>query len=226
MPSDGPQRGCSRQVHTQLLTITVNGGTPTPIPVSESPIQGGSIGGDPAGGGVDSAVYNAVRNALEALKKPLCRNLFGANVNPSALLQSLYIGLGPGAIFSGELGGIQNDGTILAAVTEPIMGTISSTAAPATGTQGAFISYGPVGATISVNSNPAAPFTAGWATTVFGGYSNATVNAATIIHELGHAANLINGAGSSVLPNDGPEIPNGPSISQNTQLVLDKCFPK
>jgi RHS repeat-associated protein len=225
-PQDGgaDQQQCEDQGGTWIddveEKITVEGGPITPISLSENPIQGGSIGAGPGGQGIDSIVFNAVSLALEALKKDLCKKLFGANADPIALLQSLYNGTGPGAIFTGPMGGASK-GNQTVADTQGILGL------PITSADGTLISAGFVGAVISINSDPAAQFTAGWGNTRFSGNTNAVMNAVIIIHELGHAAELIPGAGGSSIVSDGPDIPNGVQISeQNTQKVLDNCFPK
>ena len=166
---------------------------------------------DPATTGARTAA--AVQRALEALTNPKCASLFA--FNPVELLTRLASGTSSlGAITNANLGvtptptGFQVD----VAVTTGILGS------------------GPTnfsGANITINNNPTSPFNAGWGgATAFGAplsaaYSDAELNAATIIHELGHAANDIFGPGSSaILWDQGNRV-----FSQlNTNFVLKHCF--
>lgn len=160
-------------------------------------------------------IISAVNAALEALNNPNCRNgLFGSNVDPSALLNGMSTGkTGQGIITTGDLGGPVN-GQLRAAETAPTLGSITFLGSGAQSVRQSLLT-----ATITVNSNPAGQFTSGFTQTY--GYSNGVLQAATIIHELGHAAVMLYGATASTIVNDG----GSPGFSSANQLaVLTLCF--
>jgi RHS repeat-associated protein len=190
--------------------VTVNGNCQDFITMGAGPMLGSLI--DPIVTGGRTAA--AVQEALQALSNPNCASLFGNGVNPVALLTALASGRGISNANLGVTaiaGGIQVD----VAVTQAIP---SSAGAGGTGLGGA---------SITVNNNPSSPFNAGWTgATLFGAplspaYSDLELNATTIIHELGHAANFIYGAGASAILNDA----GNPFLSKlNTNFVLKHCF--
>ena len=117
---------------------------------------------------------------------------------------------------------MDQNGNVQVAVTQPILGSTE-------GDNGQRISTF-TGANITVNTNSDSPFFGSWpAGGLFGplaaAYTAATLNAATILHELGHAANFAFGPGSSAIADDGHDLPSGNAISSlNTNIVLINCF--
>ncbi len=77
------------------------------------------------------------------------------------------------------------------------------------------------GVNITINGNAASPFVAGYPSNPYGPYGNDVGQAVTILHELGHAANALYGAGSSAILDDQT---NGAMSQINSILVLNDCF--
>lgn len=127
----------------------------------------------------------------------------------------------------GNLGGAGGGGTITNAITTPAQPQYGL----ANGTR-IFQGWGNV--TITVSSNPQAPWNTGYGTQtgqapdIFGiqqqfglGLMNDIYNAMTMLHELGHAFNIIMGAGGSQIVDD----QGNPAASRaNTQLIYERCF--
>jgi hypothetical protein len=203
--SDGPASGGSVEVNANCQDFITE----------TSPMLVSLV--DPAVTGARTAA--AVQKALEALSNPDCASLFGNGVNPVALLTALASGKSSlGTISNADLGRAhKNDMT--AAITTGILGPGGPTNFS--------------GANITINNNPSSPFNAGWAgVTLFGppalstNYSDADLNAATIIHELGHVANDIYGPGSSaILWDQSSSVQASSGLSKiNTLFVLKHCF--
>ena len=146
----------------------------------------------------------------------MCRDLFGENVDPSALLESLANDSVLGTIQAGPI-----SNPAISAQTSPNLGAYFSYKG-----NGKFV--GPIstftGATITVNSNPAASFSAGYPGPSSLGFDPSTSHAITVIHELGHAANFTYGSGASVIANDGPTGVGAQLSRINTILVANNCF--
>jgi hypothetical protein len=77
------------------------------------------------------------------------------------------------------------------------------------------------GANIVINNNAAAPFQSGYHDYLGVGASDTVYRAITLIHELGHAAAIINGATASRILDDQN---NSAQSRANSQLVYDNCF--
>jgi len=155
-----------------------------------------------------------------ALQRESCRNLFGSDVDPSSLLANLANG---GSVTFRDLGANGPN-----AVTSPVYG--SETIARPDGTSFQR-NTGVVGATITINSNAAAPYQSGYGDRF--GANDAINRAITLIHELGHAANLIYGGGFGPSADGSPAIlndanPDGTSrrlVSRiNSTRVHQACF--
>jgi len=158
---------------------------------------------------------------LQASQNPLCAALFNSS-DPSALLQQLAAGGPLGSITEADLGGTYGNGSLDPAQTKGILGSTT-----VQGDNGQTITQSTwTGANITINSNAPAPFSSDWSGIgALSGYSGATLNAATILHELGHAANLIYGSGSSVILDDDKSISGSSMISNlNTTFILNNCF--
>ena len=158
---------------------------------------------------------DAVNRAAQALQsRPECADLFGvpAEVGDQAnFLYMLFNGnSGFGSISYGNLGGIKPDGTVTAANTTGILGSI-------TREDGSKVSIF-TGANIIINNNSSAPFFSGYGQRF--GVDDSTNRAITLLHEIGHAAAIIRGFNSQIVDDQ-----SGPQASQqNSQLVFDKCF--
>jgi len=184
---------------------------------------GGQCNSVPASLRVGCIANNAIQRVLGALKNEKCRNLFASNVDPGTLLQNLAAGdAGVGVIQVADLGGpvmAGGVGSVTAADTQGILG--SKTVAGPNGTTVRQSTF--TGATITINNNPQAPFTTGFGNflSYLGAPSFETMTAITIIHELGHAADLIYGPNASAIADD-----QGSSLRSigNTINVLLNCF--
>jgi hypothetical protein len=82
------------------------------------------------------------------------------------------------------------------------------------------------GVTLRINSNPAAPFQAGFENATGGSAFRASLsrtmnNAITLIHELGHAAVKLHGNKASQIVNDRN---NEVTSNANSRLVFESCF--
>jgi hypothetical protein len=144
--------------------------------------------------------------ALQVLNLPSCSKLFSplAGPTPSVLLLDLYAGTTSyGSI---EFGPIVEDkpGVTTFATTTPQIPT-STLGIPTTGK--ALITLQTQGAGASL-----------W---VFSGAPSYVNAAATLIHELGHAANIIFGDGSSSIADD---VDNTARSMANQNTVLQDCF--
>jgi hypothetical protein len=161
-----------------------------------------------------NSVYNT---ALEALLRPSCRGLF-SGADPSAVLKGIYDGSANGSSIHWANSGPPSNGSVIAATTTGILGRNENG-------QSIF-----TGVIINFNSNLSAPW--------FSGYpdlfdieqqdSVATQNiyrAVTLLHELGHAFNIITGLGSSQIVADGKDAdPTGAFSAVNTATVYKNCF--
>jgi RHS repeat-associated protein len=151
---------------------------------------------------------NAFGLALAALQYSECQSLFDpSRVDPAFLLTALFSGSNLGSISFADLGGPDSSGNINNATTTGILGTRTVTLPSGnTVVQSTF-----TGANIVFNSNPASLFSTG----------TDRRGAITLIHELGHAANIIFGPGSSVIADDA----GNPTLSrQNSQSIRNLCF--
>jgi len=166
-------------------------------------------------------IINAVR---QRLMKQKCRELFGKNVDPIQLFNTLLAGGTPlGSVTSSDLGGPQKlaDGTttVNAAVTTPLYKYDIGTRADGSTFK---INNGTTnGATLTINSNADAPFQAGFKD-VFG-LSDFDSQVLTVIHELGHAAVYANNNDpkASKIKDDVDK----PGVSKsNSDKVKSKCF--
>jgi RHS repeat-associated protein len=223
---------CSRETVT---TCTIfwggsgsGGGGGTGIGVTGGGGGGGTQtggGGGSSGSGLGSLLdllnqLQALALAFEALQKESCRDLF-AGVNPIQLLTSL---IGSGHFNFANLG--NNNAN---AVTSPVFGYETVPRADESGGT-RLNNIGPVGANITINTSPSSQFQSGYNNRF--GVSDAVNRAITIIHELGHAANIIKNGGFSPAPGSGSRILNDAggtplrnSISRgNSSLVRNACF--
>ena len=163
-------------------------------------------------------LQSAINSATSALTRESCRNLFSSLINPITLLNNLASGnAGIGSIRFADLRPPQG-GTVTAAETTPILGSRTVTRPDGTTFRQSMIR----GATITINSNPAAPFQAGYGGRF--GVSEEVNRAITLIHELGHAANLIYGANSSGITNDPPGLLGGIASRLNSERIFKDCF--
>ncbi len=167
----------------------------------------------------------AIDDALEALKKESCRNLFGKDTDPTALLQSLYAAVGP------TLGAIELDDLGAYNVRRDDRGKITSrrgVGGLTTGITGSIINKNGIkvsiftGAHIQINSNENGPFVEGYYDYLNVGASDRTYRAITIIHELGHALYTLFGSNASPIVPDA----DGQVNKDNSQRVYDACFKK
>jgi hypothetical protein len=82
-----------------------------------------------------------------------------------------------------------------------------------------------VGAIITINSNPAAPFRSGFRDFLGVGASDAIYRSALILHELGHAARIIYHDDTASMINFDTGIPDAARINKdNSKRVYDNCF--
>ena len=130
------------------------------------------------------------------------------------MLNALNEGGSLGGISFGDLGAPDGNGSVRAAETTGILGSITL---PSGTRQSVF-----TGANIVINTNPQASFIAGYGSTALSS-SNIVNRAITLIHELGHAANIIYGAGSSKIQDDQND-PTGKTSKDNSKLVKKNCF--
>jgi hypothetical protein len=178
-------------------------------------------------------------NALAALYDRNCSNAVDGGTGAAAVIldASIYNQTNSAAISAGDLLPLQNEGVTIqggnlgatTTVTSADKTTTTSTAGSTVGITGAN-GQGQsiwVGASITINSNPAGGFLQQTTFSSLGGYSNATLQAITVLHELGHAASII-GSPGGVGP-DFPEVPGPQGVQDsmnNTQLIASSCFPK
>jgi hypothetical protein len=168
----------------------------------------------------ESRLRDATNLVRTALQRSSCSDLFGENVDPTWLLNSLSGGLS-------RLGNIE-----IRNVTNPNRNaeTTGLLGPPTYNLQrdGTFraVSTGIQGARITINSNPQASFNAGYQNPNGSqrfGVSDDINRAITLIHELGHAANFIYGEGSSrIMQND--DTPTGIVSLINSLRVYRACF--
>lgn len=145
---------------------------------------------------------------MEALQYSECQSLFDlSRVDPAFLLTALRSGSNLGSISFADLGGPDSSGNIKNAITTPILGTRTVTLPDGrTVVQSTF-----TGANIVLNNNAASLFSTG----------TDIRRAITLIHELGHVANMIFGPGSSTIADNDDD----PALSrQNSQSVRNHCF--
>lgn len=179
------------------------------------PGVGGPISGDspqdPAET-IDWQLFADIWAAIKALQRQSCRDLFSANVDPIDLLGALAAGnAGIGSITRGPL---PNDTD--AAETKGILGHITVTKEDGTTFRQSIFT----GANIVINSNDKAPYQAGYKN-FLNVQDDSVHRAVTLIHELGHAAMFIYGAGATRVLDDQK---NTPQSQSNSQLVYDNCF--
>jgi RHS repeat-associated protein len=159
-----------------------------------------------------ASLQSAIDTAVEALLKDDCASLFGG-ANPIGVLYELQRGdTSWGTIGFAELG-------------EPAQGRVYSaqTVGILTPSEGVSMFSG---VTISINISNGAPWSNSYADTF--GIGNAASRATqdiyramTLIHELGHAFNIITGLGWSQIQQDIED----PALSEaNTRLVYEHCF--
>jgi hypothetical protein len=149
---------------------------------------------------------SAIKLALAALQNPNCRKLFGSKVDPVQLLTDLSNGVGGSIV----IGNAQPDA---AAQTEQVNNIRMITNPNGTQTQQKLPDT--ILMTFPANSYLFGASLNGW---------SAQQNlAASIIHELGHAANYIYGNGaSSILQGDAHNFLMSQKINQ--LMVLSNCF--
>jgi RHS repeat-associated protein len=165
----------------------------------------------PGGPPQPNVLQNAIKRALEALSDPKCvQSLFRSDVDPTYLLNQLVNGT-LGSIAIGDLGGVSGGGVfagVTTAIDEPYVNAGIPTASI-------------TGANVTISGNAASPFFSGYPSNPYGPYGNDVGQAVTIIHELGHVANDLYGAGASALLGD----QDNPALSAiNSILVINGCF--
>jgi len=148
-------------------------------------------------GGIFTTFAGAfVRQAVQALSKPKCRALFNSKIDPAALLLDLAWG-NKGGMTTANLGAGIN-GQTDTVLGPPKMVQIN-------------------GQTIA-QSNPVPQIT-------ISSNSSASPNAGTVIHELGHAAELLYGRNASaMLPDDATSGVGRFNSMVNRNLVMANCF--
>ena len=168
----------------------------------------------------------AIGDALEALKKPQCRNVFGTGVDAEMELlgYSDYPSPTLGSITLGDLGGFTDvrnrQGNVVGR---------TSTAARTTAIFGSFLNSNGIpvsrtdGAEIVVNSNINGPFVGGFSDYLGLGLTDRVYRAITIIHELGHALRFRFGARESPIVYDVGPGTEGYS-RRNSDLIYAACF--
>jgi RHS repeat-associated protein len=175
---------------------------------------GGRRGGGPS---LDQRIQRAIDLASALLSDPSCASLFSSDIDPVSLLSDLASGGESGSISAGLLG----SPNMVAATTPQLSSVIVSTPnGPLR--QSTFLPR----ANITINSDPRAPFSAG-----FGGFlgeNDEMAMALAIVHEVGHGANFVYGQGSSVLIYDQGTTPfsSGQMSFVNSLMVLYRCGPK
>jgi hypothetical protein len=123
----------------------------------------------------------------------------------------------------GDLGAPDNMGRVTVANTVGILGTTT----PPNGTPRSAW----VGATVTINNNPMAPFKTGYkrtdGTPIHPGLTFAESLAVTLLHEFGHAIALLYGQSSSPILDDkgsGDDDADARRSYENTEWILDNCF--
>lgn len=173
-------------------------------------------------------LQGATDSARAALQRPACRALFTDSVDPVWLLNELSSGLSTlGSISVGNLDANKAASTSL--VPNPPTYYFNPD-----GTLQAVNNGFANAVSIVVNSNPQSAFNAGYPSITanegipdayFGpryGASDDINRAITVIHELGHAANYLFGAGSSRILYD--DTPTGVVSELNSLTVYRACF--
>jgi RHS repeat-associated protein len=170
--------------------------------------------------GFPSEFKAAFELALQALLKNDCRAIFKGGIDPAALLVDL---INKGQIRFADLGNINaNAQTTPAFGYETRTGQDGNTITVNTGVSGLDA--------ITFNTNASSNFQSGYLARF--GVDDLTNRAITIIHELGHAANIIYNRSFSPEPNSGSNIlfdSAGNPISQaislgNSSQVKNACF--
>lgn len=179
-------------------------------------LTGGQQGGALSNNSPSQTILNnAITLASTALSNPNCASLFAPNIDPVKLLNELS-----GDIKLADLTG-PNGRTIINASTEGITGSIlvrRGDVGLRMGRQSVF-----VGAKITISNNPSAPFIRGYAGRF--GATDEVNRAITVIHELGHAANIISGKKWASLISDDDTGPNASDVNNiNSRVVYEKCF--
>jgi hypothetical protein len=153
--------------------------------------------------------------AKTALQQKSCRDLFISGVDPIKLLDELASGNSSrGIIDMANLGPDVNAATNLMLGSRIVTGPDGKTFRQSTG-------YQPNTAHITLNTNIGVQAV----TSGRFGLSDLQNKALTLIHELGHAANKIFGAGSSIIMEDNAQ--DKAILSQmNAYWVLNDCFKK
>jgi RHS repeat-associated protein len=167
-------------------------------------------------------VNQAVDKAKQLLNNPDCSKFIGGNgpVDPSTLLGLLAAGSpGYGNISVGPL----NSAQIVGQDSNAFVVATTAGAKPSVYTTNS-------AALITINSSPSSPFNSsegGGFDPGPGPFDRTTLNAETILHELGHAINFIFGSGTSGVFNDGSSVPGGLLLSfVNKVNVFENCIPK
>jgi RHS repeat-associated protein len=185
-----------------------SGGPPAaPNPEQPSPTPGGGSGdSDPSGLGANYGLDDAGAEAKRALVKPDCRDLFGLGAEPATLLQEGLNGNGSTLYI-----GFSN----LAPLIGPDKVVAQTTYANPTLLLGGYIIPS---ATITINTNN--EWFKGWSAdrSVFGNYSDLQFRAETLIHELVHVYERVDGLGGThITPHPEDNVPFDKEI-------FSKCF--
>jgi RHS repeat-associated protein len=151
-------------------------------------------------------LIGAINVAREALKRPECAKLFSLPTNvgdPGTFLMTLSAPGNPyGTMGSASVvvQGVSVDAATMMAGDSRVIVAFN------TGRDGTFFT-----------PNPSS----------FSGLPPAQARAATVIHELGHAADFLFGDASSKMIDDDPQRdPTGVKSRYNSEFVEEKCFPK
>jgi hypothetical protein len=190
-----------------------------PIRREPNPRPRGGGGGQYDDSRFGRRIDEAYQLARQALQDPQCASIFRPDLNPVELLDNLFYGRNGFSLAFEDLGGRQGQ---------------SATAAHTSGKLGLALRLGEhipeqmtqvstfIGATVNINSNPQGPFLAGY--DGYLGIDDAVHRAMTLIHELGHAVNIIELQGSMIRDDDTEGPTAALSNRWNSIFVYEKCF--